>query len=89
MPAPAFLVSTFPILRFSISYGSAISLYAYLTAHVQVKKLVDIFVDRAELMAVDETIEQHRERRKEEGDAVEVDRATQAGLFKGCFPMRS
>jgi hypothetical protein len=86
MPAPAFLVSIFPILRFFFSYGSSVSLYAYLTAHVQVKKLVDIFVDRAELMAVDETIEQHKERRKEEGDAVEVDRATQAGLFKGCFP---
>jgi hypothetical protein len=52
---------------------------------VQVKQLVEIFVNRAELMPVDETIEQHKERRKEEGDIVEADRATDAGLFKGCF----
>jgi hypothetical protein len=52
---------------------------------VQIKQLVDIFVNRTELMPADENKEQHIKRKKEESQSVEADRSAQNGLFKGCF----
>ncbi|KFY28542.1 hypothetical protein V493_02881 [Pseudogymnoascus sp. VKM F-4281 (FW-2241)] len=50
-----------------------------------VKQLAEIFVNRVELMPADESTEQHVKRRKEENQAVETDRISDEGLFKGCF----
>jgi hypothetical protein len=55
---------------------------------VQVKQIVETFINRSELMPVDENAEQHRARRKEESDIVEADKAGEGGLFKGCFNHR-
>ncbi|OBT70070.1 hypothetical protein VE03_00448 [Pseudogymnoascus sp. 23342-1-I1] len=50
-----------------------------------IKQLAEIFVNRVELMPADESTEQHIKRRKEENQAVETDRISDEGLFKGCF----
>lgn len=42
-------------------------------------------MNRVELMPADESTEQHVKRRKEENQAVETDRISDEGLFKGCF----
>jgi len=47
--------------------------------------MVEVLIKRAELMPIDETIDQHRERRTSENNIVEADRASEKGLFKGCF----
>jgi len=52
---------------------------------VQIKQLVEIFVNRVELMPADESKEQHIKRKKEESQSVEADKGAQNGLFKGCF----
>jgi hypothetical protein len=52
---------------------------------LQIKQMVEVFTNRAELMPIDETIEQHLARKSSESDAVEADRASDLGLFKGCF----
>ncbi|OAF56939.1 hypothetical protein VC83_06963 [Pseudogymnoascus destructans] len=50
-----------------------------------IKQLAEVFVSRVELMPADESTEQHVKRRKEENQAVETDRISDEGLFKGCF----
>lgn len=47
--------------------------------------MVEIFVNRAELMPSDESTEQHQQRQKEENSIIEIDRESETGLFKGCF----
>jgi hypothetical protein len=47
--------------------------------------MVEVLIKRAELMPVDETIDQHQTRRTSENAIVEADRASERGLFKGCF----
>ncbi|KAI9744806.1 MAG: hypothetical protein M1818_001731 [Claussenomyces sp. TS43310] len=49
------------------------------------KQMVEVFVNRLELIPPDETADQHQERRREENSIVETDRASEGGLFKGCF----
>lgn len=48
--------------------------------------MVEVFVNRAELMPADESVEQHATKRAEEVAAVDVDRNGPNGLFKGLFP---
>lgn len=50
-----------------------------------IKQMIEIFIGRVELLPPDETVEQHRENIRLERMAVEEDRATEDGLFKGCF----
>jgi hypothetical protein len=50
--------------------------------------MVDVFVDRVELMQTDESPELHQKNRQAEYDAVEKDRASPAGLFRGIFSKR-
>ncbi len=50
--------------------------------------MVDIFVNRIELLPADETADQHRQNRKAENDIVEADRVSEKGLFRGCFSMK-
>jgi hypothetical protein len=52
---------------------------------VQIKQTVEVLINRAELMPMDETIDQHQERKISESTIVETDRASELGLFKGCF----
>ncbi len=47
--------------------------------------MVEVLIKRAELMPIDETIDQHQERRTSENNIVEADRTSEIGLFKGCF----
>lgn len=47
--------------------------------------MVEIFLNRAELMPADETMEQHNQRRIEENEIVEKDKSGPGGLFKGTF----
>jgi hypothetical protein len=47
--------------------------------------MIEVFIKRSELMPMDETTEQHLERRTSENEIVEADRASPSGLFKGCF----
>lgn len=47
--------------------------------------MVDIFIHRAELLPADETVEQHYKNIEEERMAVEIDKTTDQGLFKGAF----
>jgi hypothetical protein len=48
-----------------------------------------VFIGRAELLPVGETLEEHKKWQKEEADAVQADKdnkdARTGGLFKGCF----
>lgn len=46
---------------------------------------MEIFINRAELLPPDETAEQHRKNIEEERMAIEIDRTTAEGLFKGVF----
>lgn len=50
--------------------------------------MVEVFIQRTELMPSDESAEQHDKRRKEEIAAMEKDRDGSHGLFKGTFPER-
>jgi hypothetical protein len=47
--------------------------------------MVEVLIKRAELMPIDETIDQHLERKTSESNIVETDRTSEIGLFKGCF----
>src|SRR5277367_2074934 len=47
--------------------------------------MVEVLINRAELMPIDETIDQHQERKTLENNIVETDRISELGLFKGCF----
>lgn len=51
--------------------------------------MVEIFINRVELMPPDENAEQHQQRRIEENILVEADKAGESGLFKGCFKSQS
>ena len=48
--------------------------------------MVDIFMKRTELMPPDESMEQHQQRRADETEAVEKDKSSATGLFRGTFP---
>ena len=50
-----------------------------------VKQMVTILMARGEILPSDETIEQHKERAREETESVEKDRRDILGLFKGTF----
>jgi hypothetical protein len=52
---------------------------------VKIKQMVEVLINRAELMPMDETIDQHQERKTSETTIVETDRVSELGLFKGCF----
>jgi len=52
---------------------------------VQIKQIVEVLIKRAELMPMDENIDQHLERKTSESAIVETDRTSERGLFKGCF----
>ena len=49
--------------------------------------MIQIFANRAELMPVGETTEEHRQWQDEEAALVERDRSSRGGLFRGCFRM--
>lgn len=54
----------------------------------KVRDITQIFANRAELMPVGETTEEHRTWQEEEASLVEKDRAStgpRGGLFRGCF----
>ncbi|KAI9851119.1 MAG: hypothetical protein M1838_004454 [Thelocarpon superellum] len=54
-----------------------------------VRDMVEIIINRAELMAPGETAEEHQRWRREEADCVERDKTSRtSGLFRGCFPAR-
>ncbi|KAM3065924.1 E3 ubiquitin ligase [Clarireedia jacksonii] len=53
-----------------------------------VKQMVEIFINRSELMPSDESIEQHKTKRAEELEIVDKDKNSPEGLFKGTFPQR-
>ena len=54
-----------------------------------VKQMVTILMSRSEILPSDETIEQHKERAREETESVEKDKRDFLGLFKGTFtPVR-
>ncbi|KAF7958520.1 hypothetical protein EAE96_002063 [Botrytis aclada] len=53
-----------------------------------IKNMVEIFIQRGQLMPGDETIEQHKVRNAEETEMVEKDKNGPEGLFKGTFPLR-
>jgi hypothetical protein len=84
MPAPAFLVST---LYFTPSSWELARMK--LTKVCQIKSMVEIFINRVELMPPDENAEQHQQRRIEENIIVEADKAGESGLFRGCFKSQS
>ena len=76
-PAPAYLVWTFlcPARRIPLTF-------------YQVRDMTHIFANRAELMPVGETTQEHKKWQEEEAALVERDRATnghKGGLFRGCF----
>ena len=48
--------------------------------------MVEVFVNRAELMPADESVEQHASKRAEDIANVEKDRNAPEGIFKGLFP---
>jgi hypothetical protein len=50
--------------------------------------MVEIFINRSELMPSDESIEQHKTKRAEELEMVDKDKNSPEGLFKGTFPQR-
>ncbi|KAA8576318.1 hypothetical protein MFRU_009g02080 [Monilinia fructicola] len=52
-----------------------------------VKHMVEIFMNRGQIMPHDETVEQHKQKHAEETQAVEDDKNTPEGLFKGTFPL--
>ncbi|KAG9248312.1 hypothetical protein BJ878DRAFT_476572 [Calycina marina] len=54
-----------------------------------IKQMVNLLMGRSEILPADETIDQHKERAREETEAVEKDRNDPAGLFKGTFPYRT
>ena len=56
---------------------------------MQIKQLVETFTKRSELMPADESVEQHTMKRAEEVAAVEEDRNSDRGLFKGLFSAQS
>lgn len=65
------------------SYHSKLSL-----THQQVRDMTQIFANRAELMPVGETTQEHKKWQEEEAAVVEKDRAAtglKGGLFRGCF----
>ena len=47
--------------------------------------MIQIFANRAELMPVGETTEEHKQWQDEEAALVEKDRSSTDGLFRGCF----
>lgn len=49
--------------------------------------MIQIFANRAELMPVGETTEEHKQWQDEEAALVERDRSSRGGLFRGCFRM--
>ena len=49
--------------------------------------MIQIFANRAELMPVGETPEEHKQWQDEEAALVERDRSSRVGLFRGCFRM--
>ena len=49
--------------------------------------MIQIFANRAELMPVGETTEEHKQWQDEEAALVEGDRSSRGGLFRGCFKM--
>ena len=49
--------------------------------------MIQIFANRAELMPVGETTEEHKQWQGEEAALVERDRSSRGGLFRGCFRM--
>ena len=49
--------------------------------------MIQIFANRAELMPVGETTEEHKQWQDEEAALVEKDRSSRVGLFRGCFRM--
>lgn len=49
--------------------------------------MIQIFANRAELMPVGETTEEHKQWQDEEAALVERDRSSRVGLFRGCFRM--
>ncbi|TGO07766.1 hypothetical protein BTUL_0248g00090 [Botrytis tulipae] len=53
-----------------------------------IKNMVEIFIQRGQLMPDDETIEQHKVKNAEETEIVEKDKNSPEGLFKGTFPLR-
>lgn len=55
-----------------------------------VRDMTQIFANRAELMPVGETTQQHKEWQEEEAALVETDKSTtglKGGLFRGCFKL--
>ncbi|ESZ98848.1 hypothetical protein SBOR_0706 [Sclerotinia borealis F-4128] len=53
-----------------------------------VKHMVEIFINRGQLMPHDETVEQHNLKNAEETRMVEQDKKGPEGLFRGSFPLR-
>ncbi|KAI9650144.1 E3 ubiquitin ligase [Ciborinia camelliae] len=53
-----------------------------------VKHMVEIFINRGQLMPHDETVEQHKVKNAEETQMVENDKNSPEGLFRGSFPLR-
>ncbi|CAD6448069.1 e42ec272-cb4d-4d27-a3f5-e91593fcb98f [Sclerotinia trifoliorum] len=53
-----------------------------------VKNLVEIFINRGQLMPYDETVEQHKLNNAEVTEMVEKDKNSPEGLFGGSFPIR-
>ncbi|KAM0137817.1 hypothetical protein ACHAP3_004048 [Botrytis cinerea] len=53
-----------------------------------IKNMVEIFIQRGQLMPDDETVEQHKVKNAEETEMVEKDKNSPEGLFKGTFPLR-
>ena len=77
-----------PILRgmhVSLMFGSLLLEFIGGINIVQIKQMVEVLINRAELMPMDETIDQHQERKTSENTIVETDRTSELGLFKGCF----
>lgn len=76
-PAPAYLVRLDPQTARKL-----------LLTFVQVRDMTQIFANRAELMPVGETIQDHKKWQEEEAALVEKDKETRGhkgGLFRGCF----
>ncbi|KAF7867379.1 hypothetical protein EAF04_005462 [Stromatinia cepivora] len=53
-----------------------------------VKNMVEIFINRGQLMPYDETVEQHKVNNAEVTEMVEKDKNSPEGLFGGSFPLR-
>jgi hypothetical protein len=60
-----------------------------LTGGSQIKEMIDIFINRSDLLPAKETTAEHLIWRKEEADRLERDKANKnpktGGLFRGCF----